>query len=192
MDKNISVAWVGLYCTTQSFLLRKDKVILNGLNGAIDFCSMNALMGPSGAGKTTLLNCLNGKMKSKLRKDSKIYLSSDVKIHSCFISQHENEHMIMDLTAKQNMIYASKLKNSDFGHKVDHEKNFKNLFSEFMTSDIMNTKVKNCSGGEQKRLFIALEMTSQIKPNLLYTDEPTTGLDSNGRNCNIFSKYNFF
>jgi ABC-2 type transport system ATP-binding protein len=71
------------------------------------------------------------------------------------------------------------LKNSGISCRVDHENNAKNLLSELMISDIENRKVENCSGGEQKRLSIALEMTSYIKPNLLCIDEPTTGLDSN-------------
>jgi ABC-2 type transport system ATP-binding protein len=54
-----------------------------------------------------------------------------------------------------------------------------NLLTELMISDIANTYVEKCSGGEQKRLAIALELTSQIKPNLICIDEPTSGLDSN-------------
>jgi ABC-type multidrug transport system ATPase subunit len=159
--------------------LRKDKVILNGVNGAVNFGTINALMGPSGAGKTSLLKCINGKIKSGLGNDSKIFLNSDEKIRSCFIGQHDNEHLFMGLTGKQNMIYASKLKNSGIDCKLDHEMNVKNLLKDLMIANIENTRVENCSGGEQKRLSIALEMTSYIKPNLLCIDEPTTGLDSN-------------
>lgn len=178
MNGNISIAWIDLNYGTKSFLFRKFKVILNGINGSVNFGTINALMGPSGAGKTSLLKCLNGKIKSGLGKDSKFFLSSDEKISSCFIGQHENEHLIMGLTGKQNMIYASRLKNSDHNYRVDHNKNVDNLLTEFMISDIANTKVENCSGGEQKRLSIALEMTSHIKPNLICIDEPTSGLDS--------------
>jgi ABC-type multidrug transport system ATPase subunit len=159
--------------------MRKEKIILNGINGSVDFGSLNALMGPSGSGKTTLLKCLNGRNKSGIGCESKIFLNSREKIRSCFIGQHEKEHLIMGLTAKQNLIYASKLKNSDNKFKIYHENNVMNLMSELMLSDIADNKVKDCSGGEQKRLSIALEMTQHIKPNLLCIDEPTTGLDSN-------------
>ncbi|CAG2104152.1 unnamed protein product [Medioppia subpectinata] len=45
--------------------------------------------------------------------------------------------------------------------------------------DCADTTVQRCSGGEQKRLTVGLELVQQIKPNLLCIDEPTSGLDSN-------------
>jgi polar amino acid transport system ATP-binding protein len=179
MDKEIAIAWIDLTFSVKSFLMRKEKVILKRLNGSVNFGSLNALMGPSGAGKTTLLKCINGINKSGLGENSKIYLNSREKINSCLIANNEKERLIVGLTAKQNLIYASKLKNSENQFKVNHENNVNNLLSELMTSDIANANVEDCSGGEQRRLLIALELTSHIKPNLLCIDEPTSGLDSN-------------
>jgi ABC-type multidrug transport system ATPase subunit len=179
MDKEIAIAWIDLTFSVKSFLMRKEKVILKRLNGSFNFGSLNALMGPSGAGKTTLLKCINGINKSGLGENSKIYLNSREKINSCLIANNEKERLIVGLTAKQNLIYASKLKNSENQFKVNHENNVNNLLSELMTSDIANANVEDCSGGEQRRLLIALELTSHIKPNLLCIDEPTSGLDSN-------------
>jgi ABC-type multidrug transport system ATPase subunit len=158
-------------------MFRKEKIILNQLNGCVEFGSLNALMGPSGAGKTSLLRCLSGRYQTLLTDETRIYLSKFEKIRTCFISQDEREHLLEGLTAKQILIYASKLKNSD--KRLDHEMNVKNLMTEFLISDIEDNCVQNCSGGEQKRLAIALELTSQIKPNLICIDEPTSGLDSN-------------
>jgi ABC-type multidrug transport system ATPase subunit len=189
MDNEIAIAWIDLNFSIKSFLARKKKLILNDLNGSVNFGSLNALMGPSGAGKTTLLKCINGKNKFGLEEKSKIYLNSNNKIRSCLIGNNEKERLIIGLTAKQNLIYASKLKNSGENFKIDHENNVHNLLSELMTSDIANTKVEFCSGGEKRRLLIALELTSLIKPNLLCIDEPTSGLDSNaaeGVNILIF------
>ena len=72
------------------------------------------------------------------------------------------------MTAKQNMIYASKLKNSDCGQEVDHKSNVNQIMSDLLISDTMNTRAENCSGGEQKRLAIALELTAINKPNLMF------------------------
>jgi len=179
MDKQIAIAWIDIKFSVNSFLKRKQVLILSGLNGSADFGSLVGLMGPSGSGKTTLLKCINGKNNSGLGEESKIYLNSNRRINSCLIEHNERENLVMGLTAKQNLIYASKLKNSGNGLAVDHEKSVNSLLSDLMTSDIANTKVENCSGGEQRRLLIALELTSYVKPNLICIDEPTSGLDSN-------------
>ncbi|XP_054159025.1 ABC transporter G family member 6-like [Oppia nitens] len=138
-------------------------------------------MGPSGAGKTTLLKCLNGRLSmGGLSADSRIYLSRRQPIESCFVGQHAREHLIMCLTVRQNMLYASKLKNTggDGGQPIDHEENVRQVLRELTIDGIANTIVAKCSGGQQKRLTIAVEMTKLVKPNVLCIDEPTTGLDS--------------
>jgi ABC-type lipoprotein export system ATPase subunit len=176
-NNSLSIAWIDLSLRIEKNLFRKEKVILNQLNGCVEFGSLNALMGTSGSGKTSLLRCISGRYQTLLSDETRIYLSKFVKIRTCFVSQNEREHLLKGLTAKQSLTYASKLKNSD--KKVDHEKSVQNLMTEFLIRDIENTSVENCSGGEQKRLAIAMELTSLIKPNLLFIDEPTSGLDSN-------------
>ena len=155
----------------------KEKIILNKLNGCIEIGTLTALMGPSGAGKTSLLKCLNGRYQSLMTDETKIYLSKYRKIRTCFISQDVSEHLISGLTAEQTLIYASKLKNSD--KRVDHQTSVKNLMVDLLISDIGNSDVQNLSSGEQKRLVMAMELSSVNKPNLICIDEPTTGLDSN-------------
>ena len=108
---------------------------------------------------------------------SQIYLSRQTKIRSSFIVQNTSEHLLYGLTALQALIYASKLKNR--GIVCDHKENALKLLSQLMISDIERTRIESCSGGEQKRLVIALELTSIEKPNVLCIDEPTSGLDSN-------------
>jgi ABC-type multidrug transport system ATPase subunit len=180
MNNKLSIAWTDLTLKTKKQLFSEENIILKQLNGFIEFGTINALMGSSGAGKTSLLKCINGRNSDNLKisEESKIYLSRFEKITTCFVCQDVRQHLLKGLTAKQAIIYASKLKNSQ--HKnFDHEINAKNLMNEFLISDIENTNVENCSGGEQKRLVIAMELTSSLKPNLICIDEPTSGLDSN-------------
>jgi len=179
MSEQLSIAWIDLSFTVQSFLWKKEKLILNNVSGGFTFGSINALMGPSGCGKTTLLKCINGFNKSGLAKDTKFYLNSKQKIRTCFIYQDQNERLLKGLTVRQSLTYASKLKNSNENVKVEHQNIVNQLMSELLISDIADNLVENCSGGEIKRLVIASELTSYAKPNMLCIDEPTTGLDSN-------------
>ncbi len=86
------------------------------------------------------------------------------------------------LTCRQLIVYASRLKNaknSQLDGIIDHYKIADNLLEELNLVDAGETKVENASGGERKRLALALELTSLTMPNLIQIDEPTSGLDSN-------------
>ena len=179
MERKVSIAWTDLTFEINSIFTNKKTTILNKLNGFVEFSTLTAVMGPSGSGLTTLLKCLNGLNNSKLSDETEIRLNSSEKIRSTFIGHNEKDFLIMGLTAKQNMIYASKLKNSRLGEDIDHERNVQQIMDDFLISDTMNTKAGSCSGGQQKRLAIALELTALHKPNVIFCDEPTTGLDSN-------------
>jgi ABC-type multidrug transport system ATPase subunit len=174
IESDLAIAWIRL----KFYGRRKCKRIplLNDINGSIDLGTITALMGPSGAGKSTLLKCINGRQISGIDGNTDIYLNCSKDIRSCFIVQDVKEHLLSGLTAQQSLIYASKLKN----HTIvcDHKRIAQNLLRELNIFHIRNTNVQECSGGEQKRLAIALELTSIGKPNLLCIDEPTSGLDS--------------
>ena len=79
------------------------------------------------------------------------------------------------LTVQETFLFASKLINFE-DINFDHKEAADRLITRFGLEPITHTKVKRCSGGQQKRLSIALEVLSL--PNILILDEPTTGLDS--------------
>ena len=96
----------------------------------------------------------------------------------CFISQDVRQHIISGLTVKQSIIYASKLKNSEYEENVDHRYITQTLMNDFAIDDIKNTKIGKCSSGQQKRCVLAMELCPQKKPTVVFVDEPTSGLDS--------------
>lgn len=183
----IIVAWrsLSLFASSSVKEMRSvcatSKLILRNLNGQFRFGTMNALMGTSGAGKTSLLKILNGRFKTKLSEETRIYLSRYTPIRICFITQDVSGHLLPGLTARQTLIYASRLKNSSIQTcgQIEHEKIATFLLEELDISDIANTLVQDCSGGERKRLALAQELTALQMPNLICIDEPTSGLDSN-------------
>ena len=173
----ICFAWKLLTLRVPRTLFKEEKVILRKISGFFEFRTINALMGCSGAGKTSLLKSINGLYNDYITNDSIILLSKFRPIRTCFIEQDERQHLLTGLTAGQAMTYASKLKN--FDPLFDHKINVKNLMKQFLIDNTFDTNVEDCSGGEQKRLIICMELTSSVKPNLMCIDEPTSGLDSN-------------
>lgn len=154
-----------------------NSIILNNLNGHFCFGTLNALMGFTGSGKTSLLRVLNGQCKARLNPKSQIHLSRFTKISTCFIAQEVSHHLMPGLTAMQSLIFASRFKNQA-NENVDHKKVAETILAELNLTHVSDTKVENCSGGEKKRLALALELTSVEMPNLICIDEPTSGLDS--------------
>ena len=149
------------------------------ISGSFSFNTINAIMGPSGSGKTTLMKSLNTSNKYVLSPESKIFVNNCVKIVSCFVYQNQSERLMCGLTVKQSLLYSSQLKNSYEKGFIDHKRIVDEIMSDLMIDDISGNRMDSCSGGQLKRISIGLELTSVNKPNILFIDEPTTGLDSN-------------
>ena len=195
-SKNLAIAWNNLSYSKQTIFTK--KTILQNLNGKIHFGTITALMGPSGAGKTTLFQCIYGIKRSGISKETQFYVNKFIKIKPIFIVQEHQQHLLMNLTVRESLKYSSLLKNNERrklkddqdnsidklidivmnGIEFDHNANVNRILSELMLTKCADNKVSQCSGGEQKRLSIGLELTPKIKPNLMCIDEPTTGLDS--------------
>ena len=177
-NRNLAIAWINLTVSKKS-LFSKKTTILDNINGQINFGTLTAIIGPSGVGKTTLLSCINGLNQSDISNDSLFYVSKTKSIRQCFIVQEQKEHLLMRLTVKESLMYSSKLKNYQIRkYKYNHEANIERILNDMLLNECKDNLVGLCSGGEQKRLSIAMELTSIVKPNLLCIDEPTSGLDS--------------
>jgi ABC-type multidrug transport system ATPase subunit len=141
------------------------------------------IMGSSGAGKSTLLNILNGN-----EKPSKgLILINGNDLHDSLTNSEgligycsQDDLLIEELTVFQNLWYNAKLCFSD---QKDPEllKRVHHLLQELALLEIKDLKVgsslnKMISGGQRKRLNIALELIRE--PAVLFVDEPTSGLSS--------------
>ncbi len=103
----------------------------------------------------------------------KIRIRGPHEIRVGFVPQ--DNYLMELLTVKETFIFASKLRNIN-NPNADHEMIVRKLITRFGLETVVDTRAIRCSGGQRKRLSIALEILS--KPNLLILDEPTTGLDS--------------
>ena len=144
---------------------------------------MIGLMGASGAGKSTLLNLLNGTMEPSegqvLLNGIDIYKEADA-IEGLIGHISQDDLLMEELTVFQNLYFNAKL---CFEGLNDFQvvKRVISTLKDLGLYEIRDLKVgspmnKKISGGQRKRLNIALELIRE--PSVLFVDEPTSGLSS--------------
>jgi ABC-type multidrug transport system ATPase subunit len=144
---------------------------------------MIGIMGASGAGKSTLLNILNGNEKPStgnvFANGMDIHANSTVtKSLIGYVSQ--DDLLLEDLTVYENLYYSSRLSLGNLSLQII-EKRILHLLDALGLLNVKDIKVgsplnKRISGGQRKRLNIALELIRE--PAILFVDEPTSGLSS--------------
>lgn len=154
---------------------------LNKINIKIPSRNFVALMGPSGCGKSTLLKALNGVSPvtsgaitiQGLQLNNKNF--NILKKHIGYVPQEDIVHG--ELTVEKTLFYAAKLRmssdvsNSEINAKIDAVLKSLNLAN----AGIKENKVSELSGGQRKRVCIAVELLND--PKILFLDEPTSPLD---------------
>jgi ABC-type multidrug transport system ATPase subunit len=162
---------------------KSGKLGLHEINFTEQSGKLVGLMGGSGAGKSTLLNVLNGNYTPS---------HGSVKINGIDVHKEKNklegvigfisqdDLLIEELSVFQNLYYNAKLCFNDLSDKQITKK-VVDLLAMIGLQEAMNLKVgspleKTISGGQRKRLNIALELIRE--PSVLFVDEPTSGLSS--------------
>ncbi|KAJ6648259.1 ATP-binding cassette subfamily G member 4, partial [Pseudolycoriella hygida] len=157
--------------------LSGNKNILRGISGNFKSSQLTAILGPSGAGKSTLLNVLagfktneaygnvliNGKPRNMkaFRKMSRYIMQVD--LHQPHLTVHEAMMVSADLKL------GNDLTESEKNEVIDE------ILDLLRLTKTSQTMCQRLSGGEMKRLSIALELVNN--PPVIFLDEPTTGLD---------------
>ncbi|CAH1397760.1 unnamed protein product [Nezara viridula] len=129
---------------------------------------LTAILGPSGAGKTTLLNAISGFRRSGM--SGKL----SVGCRSCYIAQEDVLAPMM--SAGELMEFAAKLKLPSSYNYKQRTTVVEELLHTLGLEDCFDTRTENLSGGQRRRLSIALELINN--PPILFLDEPTSGLDT--------------
>ncbi len=154
------------------------KVILDNLNLQLDNGQILGLLGPNGVGKSTLFNLIIGLIKpdygsiminSETVNKFPIYERA-LKYKIGFVPQSGG--YFHNLTVYENLKSISEitLKNKSY-----REEKINSLISKFELDNIRDIKANFLSGGQKKKLVIALALISD--PKILLLDEPFAALD---------------
>ena len=131
-----------------------------------------AILGPNGAGKTSTIDIILGLSQPSGGKVSVLGMQPRQAISRGLISAvMQTGGLLKDLTVRETIEYTASL----FARSQPASE----VLSGAGITEIADRRVGKCSGGEQQRLRFALALLSD--PELLVLDEPTTGMDVEGR-----------
>jgi ABC-type multidrug transport system ATPase subunit len=158
--------------------LPSGKVLLDHVSFPLGERCMLGVIGPSGAGKSTLLGALTGirpaTQGSVLYDDRDLYTHYAELRHRIGLVPQENI-LHTQLTARRSLGYAAELRFPRDTSKAERSHRIDEVLGELALTRHAETKTAALSGGQQKRVNVALELLT--KPSLLFLDEPTSGLD---------------
>ncbi len=154
------------------------KIILDNLSLKLNSGQILGLLGANGAGKSTLFNIITGLIKPDF---GSIVINSDtvneypiyqrtLKYKIGFVPQHGG--YFHDLTVYENLKAIAEITISNLSYR--NEK-IDSLISKFELDPIREIKATSISGGQKKKLVIAIALISD--PNILLLDEPFAALD---------------
>lgn len=157
--------------------LFKKKYLLRDIHMYIKPGHMVLLLGGSGAGKTTFLNAVNGYEKAKaevILNGKNMYKSyKEMMFDIGFVPQ--SDLMRGSDTVYRTLIDAAKMRLPVMLSSADRKARVEEVMEIFGLTPVQNNLVDKLSGGQRKRLSIALEFISN--PTLFILDEPDSGLD---------------
>jgi ABC-type multidrug transport system ATPase subunit len=167
-----------------------SKSILRPLTADFTAGSLNVIMGPSGSGKTSLLNSMAGRLKDDLstryKKSGTMTFNGaeptqDV-IHSiCSFVTQDDDALLASLTVRETLRYAAGLRLPKWMSKEQKKQRSEEILLKMGLKDcadnlIGNDLIKGISGGEKRRVTIAVQILTE--PRVLLLDEPLSGLDA--------------
>lgn len=157
--------------------LLKKQVLLQDISLSIEQGEMVMLLGGSGAGKTTFINAVMGYEKAEgqiLHDDVDIYKQyGKVKGEIGFVPQQDL--LRLEDTVYMTLKNAAAMKMDIKSPHAEREERIALVLNSLGLSREKDSLVKKLSGGQRKRLSIAVELISN--PSLFFLDEPDSGLD---------------
>lgn len=152
---------------------------LDGLSFGVEAGTIFGLLGPNGAGKSTTIKSLN--TLSRPDSGSATVAGFDVlrepeKVRRAIGCVAQKSGVDTEATGRENLTLQGKiygLRGQELKHRVEE------LLTRFRLAEAANAVARTYSGGMQRKLDIAMGLVH--RPQVLFLDEPTTGLDPEAR-----------
>ncbi|MFC8089400.1 FHA domain-containing protein [Streptomyces sp. NPDC057301] len=154
------------------------KTLLDHVSFPVGEKCLLAVVGPSGAGKSTLLNALTGQRPAD--HGTVLYDGRDLYRDYAELRQRiglvpQDDILHAQLTVRSALSYAAELRFPQDTAKAERRARVDEVIHELGLEQRAGQPVHSLSGGQRKRVSVALELLT--KPSLLFLDEPTSGLD---------------
>ncbi|MFE8987555.1 FHA domain-containing protein [Streptomyces collinus] len=154
------------------------KQILKDVSFGVPEKSLIAVIGPSGSGKSTLLKALTGYRpanQGEVLYDNRNLYKQFAELRQRIGLVPQDDILHKELTVKKALKYAAKLRFPADTTGAEREARIDEVLRELKLDIHKDKKVTSLSGGQRKRVSVALELLT--KPSLIFLDEPTSGLD---------------
>ncbi|MFB9520395.1 FHA domain-containing protein [Streptomyces cremeus] len=154
------------------------KDILKDVSFGVPEKSLIAVIGPSGSGKSTLLKALTGYRpanKGDVLYDNRNLYKQFAELRQRIGLVPQDDILHKELTVKKALKYAAKLRFPADTSEAERQQRIDEVLGELKLDIHKEKKVTSLSGGQRKRVSVALELLT--KPSLIFLDEPTSGLD---------------
>jgi len=138
-----------------------NNMVVKGISFDVKKGETFALLGANGAGKTTTLECIEG-----IRK----YDSGEIVINGSIGVQLQSTSLQANIKAIEAFMLFCKWNKKHFNLE---------LFNTFGLSELKNIHYREMSTGQKRRLHLAISLINN--PDIIFLDEPTAGLDVEGR-----------
>ncbi|GHF87742.1 FHA domain-containing protein [Streptomyces griseosporeus] len=154
------------------------KQILKDVSFGVPEKSLIAVIGPSGSGKSTLLKALTGYRpanQGEVLYDNRNLYKQFAELRQRIGLVPQDDILHKELTVKKALKYAAKLRFPADTTAAERQSRIDEVLRELKLDIHKDKKVTSLSGGQRKRVSVALELLT--KPSLIFLDEPTSGLD---------------
>ncbi len=157
---------------------KTTKTILRDVSFGVPEKSLIGVIGPSGSGKSTLLRALTGYRpadQGEVLYDNRNLYKQFAELRQRIGLVPQDDILHKELQVRTALRYAAKLRFPGDTATAEREARIDEVLRELKLDIHADKRVTSLSGGQRKRVSVALELLT--KPSLIFLDEPTSGLD---------------